>query len=260
MFRKNRWMLILFTLLMVGITACGGKQAVATTAPATEEKKIEVQPTTTPPPEPTEKPKIACEITSDLKSDWRSVMCEQFNDNSHKWYVGSSDTSKQQAEAKIENGEYILDYSGKMWANYGMPVASRIPVIKAKDFYISIKGKIDTTNREVGWGIVFRSDETSKNGYAFRIGREHYYSLLEVVNGKWNPLTPWKTHSAISWEGDNTLEMVAEGDKFDFYVNSELVTSLSKSTISGDVVGLFVWLEEGATAVFTFDDVLVRIP
>jgi hypothetical protein len=251
---KTRFLILLIVGSLM-VVACGGKTQPAA---APEEELPEIAPAE-PVTEAGEQEISTCALVTDLKPEWRTVLCETFDDNAHGWYTGEGDSERMTGESKLENGEYIVDYTGKAFAQYSKGGLTRLPIIKSSDFLVSVTGLIETVNRELGWGIGFHFTDNSE-GYLFRIGQEGYYSLYKVAANAATPLVQWKTNSAIQWEEENTLVVIAENDQFEFYVNGTLLTTYSDSEISGDNVYLIFWLAEGASAVYTMDDILVKIP
>lgn len=201
----------------------------------------------------------SCKIESTLKPEWKISLCETFDDNSRNWLVGEQGSDVINADAKIEDGKYIIDFSGKAGKNYSTGVGSALYIGDVTDFVVTVKGKFDTDNKFVGWGFLYRSDQ-DRNGYAYRIFQEGKYGLQRMEGGKLFTLIPAKASNLIKKGADITLSIVAEGDHFDFYINDSLVNSYDDAKLNGKRLNLALYLQEGAKAVFEFDEILVKTP
>lgn len=266
MYKKYRSILILMitALFLMGlVTACGKKTTTAIPVTATE--KPQVAPTATtkvevPTAVPTKpQPVAACTITSSIKPEWKTKLCETFDNNSRGWVVGDQSTELMNSDIKIEGGKYIIDYGGKAVKGYDTGTGSRIIIGDSADFAVTIKGKFDTDNKYVGWGVVFRSSQV-KDGYMFRISHEGLYAFQRIEGGALFSLIPAKSSGLIKSDQDNTITVVAEGNHFDFYINDSLINSYDDAKLTGTKLYMVLWLAEGAKSVFQFDEVLVKTP
>jgi hypothetical protein len=266
MYKNNRRVLSLVIaglFLMVLIMGCGNKTTNATPesvvkepsqapATATNGQSPTVVPTKAP-------PVISCTITSSLKPEWKTKLCETFDNNTKGWVVGDQSSDLMNADVKIEGGKYIINYGGKAVKGYDSATGSVILIGDSKDFAVTIKGKFDTDNKYVGWGVVFRSTQ-SKDGYAFRISREGKYGFQRIEAGALFPLITAKSSNLIKLDQDNTISIVAEGSHFDFYINDSKVNSYEDAKLTGSRLNLALYLQEGAKSVFEFDEILVKTP
>ncbi len=200
-----------------------------------------------------------CKITSTLKPEWKVRLCETFDDNSMKWPTGEQSSDEIFADAKIEGGKYVIDFGGKAGKNYSTGTGSAIFIGDVTDFVVTVKGKFDTDNKFVGWGFLYRSSQ-ERDGYAYRIFQEGKYGLQRMEGGKLFTLIPAKASNLIKKGADITLSIVAEGDHFDFYINDSLVNSYEDAKLNGTRLSLALYLQEGAKAVFEFDEMLVKTP
>ena len=262
-YRSNLILLVTGFFLISLILGSGNKIVLA--IPETVVKKplealttatIVVTPTAT----PTKfQPITSCSITSTLMPEWKIKLCETFDNNTRGWVVGDQSSDLMNADVKIEGGKYIIDYGGKAVKGYNTGTGSVILIGDAADFAVTIKGKFDTDNKYVGWGVVFRSSQ-AKDGYAFRISREGKYGFQRIEGGALFTLIPAKSSSLIKLDQDNTISIVAEGNHFDFYINDSKVNSYEDSKLTGSRLNLALYLQEGAKSVFEFDEILVKTP
>ena len=217
-----------------------------------------VKPTLEPTLEPTPAP--VCGIPSSIKNEWPITYCEEFNDNSHNWKIGQTDSDLVTTTTSIENGKLIIESVGKPTSGYSGGVISWYNLASSSDFAVTATVKISSKNRDVSWGFVFRNTLNTHNYYEFEIYKQGYYDFLKLINGAWAPLLINKSNSAIKWDEENTLTIVGEGNKFMFYVNDQLINSYSDSSITGTGISLAMSQAAGASATYTIDNILVHAP
>jgi hypothetical protein len=261
---RNNLILLVSGFFLIALVLGSGNKTVLAVPETVVEKHVNAIPTATIVVTPTAAPSrfqtiTSCSITSTLMPEWKIKLCETFDNNTRGWVEGDQSSDLMNADAKIEGGKYIIDYGGKAVKGYNTGTGSVILIGDASDFAVTIKGKFDTDNKYVGWGVVFRSSQ-AKDGYAFRISREGKYGFQRIVGGKLFTLIPAKATSLIKLDLDNTISIVAKGTHFDFYINDSLVNSYDDSKLTGTRLNLALYLQEGAKSVFEFDEILVKTP
>jgi hypothetical protein len=262
-YRRTLFLVITALFLMGLATGCGKNTAIANPETVVEKPqqastataKVEA-PTAVP---PKTQPAATCTITSSIKPEWKTKLCETFDNNTKGWIVGDQSSDLMNADVKIEGGKYYINYGGKAVKGYNTGTGSVILIGESTDFAVTIKGKFDTDNKYVGWGVVFRSSQ-AKDGYAFRISREGKYGFQRIQGGALFTLIAAKSSSLIKLDQDNTISIVAEGNHFDFYINDSLVNSYDDAKLTGTRLNLALYLQEGAKSVFEFDEILVKTP
>ena len=263
---NRKWILSSVMILMLLALACG------TSAEPTPEAPTEV------PPEPTKKvslglptPTVAlpetvieeptiewtCEISSDIKPEWDTVICDTFDENIYGWYEGIDVSDLASVEVAVTNGQYIIDVIGKPHSGYTSGVTQWFGIGIADNFMISIDGKISSKNRGSTWGFNFRGKDA--NFYNFGIGKEGQYFLNTLRDGEWKRLINLKTNKAIKWDDAvNTLTIVGDDNKLMFYVNGTLIDNYESDQAFGNELSLFISVDEGASAKYYFDNLLIR--
>jgi serine/threonine protein kinase len=210
-------------------------------------------PTVTPKPKT---PTPVCNLASPYKTNWKTLLCESFSNDNGNFYTGSDSDELIKGSAKIINGKYVWDISGKATSGYRGGVVQWTDIGSASDFVLSIDGKIDSVYKECGWGVAFRGKGNSF--YLFQLQHNGYYSFDLLSNGDWTSLIPWRANNAIKWDENNNVTIVAEGSNFKFYVNGTLVNSYDSDYLNGTTLYLVVTAAEGASANIEFDNLLVR--
>lgn len=91
-----------------------------------------------------------------------------------------------------------------------------------------------------GYGVLFRFSEGGN--YRFLMAAEGAYSLYwwDVSTQESESIIGWKRHSAINPNGKNKIRVVTDGDRFELYVNSQLLTEVVDPNLSGGRVALTV--------------------
>lgn len=237
-------------LLAAGCAAQPATQAVQEPTP----EPTQIVPT----PEPLPTPTPACRLTSKLKPEWEILVCDTFDDNQYGWYEGEDKSDLAKVDVAVRDGKYMVDVVGQPHSGYSSGVVQWFGLQNAKDFLISMDGRISSKNRDIAWGINYWG--TGKEFYSFGIGKEGWYYLDMLQGGKWYSPIRSKGHSAIAWDDTNNLTILVEGDTFNFYVNDELVNSYESDVSFGEEISLFIQAAEGASATFTFDNLLIKVP
>jgi len=199
-----------------------------------------------------------CAYASDAEKDWPVRICDGFDDNSRGWKeeIGSSDLADY--DIKIADSKYKIDYTGKAHSGYTSGGFTWVPLAMGQDFALSISGTMDSVNKYIGWGIVFRGSEGTL--YLFRITKDGRYALEIAEGGVRSELIEWTAHSAVMQEGSNRLTVAAEGSTVELYANGTLLETITDAELDGDLVALAVMGQEGVQVVFEFDDLIIKAP
>ncbi len=110
--------------------------------------------------------------------------------------------------------------------------------------------------RDCGWGIAFGGNNKY---YLFRINREGWYTLELRKDNKWFSPLPWKSTNAFIWDANNKIDVVVDGNKFQFYVNDRLISNYEGEYLTNSEISLAVDMGEGVTAKYYFDDILLKV-
>jgi hypothetical protein len=110
-----------------------------------------------------------------------------------------------------------------------------------------------------GFGPVLRSQLNKDGFYWFGISGDGYYWVDLLESGEWIHLVTAEVSDAIhqGLNATNRLRIVCEGERFDFYVNDVLLTSLSDDAFEAGFFGLAVGGGEPDVVVH-FDNLEVR--
>ncbi|HEY4387990.1 MAG TPA: hypothetical protein VGN34_26370, partial [Ktedonobacteraceae bacterium] len=109
-------------------------------------------------------------------------------------------------------------------------------------------------------GVIFRGNQANSTFYYFNVGQDGSYDLRDYID-------PWIAHARLLISGSspaihaglnqpNTIAVVANGNIFKFYVNHQMITSVSDSTLSHGQIGIVAY-NQGSTATTVFNNVRV---
>ena len=201
-----------------------------------------------------------CDIYSPFKEDWNVVFCDTFDDNGNGWDLGSDSGDLSRSIYSIEDGKLVVDLTGKATSGYLSGVIQWIPILASEDFVMTLKGDVFSSFKSVSWGILF-NEKDYMNFSAFMIGnRDGTYYLTKYEDGDQTFPISGRSHSAIIWDEENELTIVASNGYYQFYINGEFVNDYEANDIPGTAIALTFWTGEGVTARFEFDDLLIKVP
>lgn len=200
-----------------------------------------------------------CDVSSVFHEDWTTVFCDTFDDNLNNWDLGSGSDELSRSLFQIEDGKFVADLTGKVTSGYLSSVIQWMNILPARNFVITIKGDIFSNYKSCSWGIVFNQRDRN-NFYALMLNsRDGWYNLVQFEDGRQKFPISTRSHSAIHWDKQNELTIVAEDGFYQFYINGQLVNDY-KTRPELAYLSLAIWTAEGVTARFEFDDLLIKAP
>ena len=155
----------------------------------------------------------------------------------------------------VKDGKFVVDYRAKSFAGFTRNALTWFDVAEERNFVLSVTAQIESTFSENSWGIAFRGDENSF--LLFSLQNDDSYALEVFENNRWLPLITRRQTNLIQVGQPNTIRIEASGGDFFFSINGEMVNQYSGATLAGDDILLVASAKEGASAVFTFDDVVL---
>ncbi len=201
-----------------------------------------------------------CEIYTPFKEDWEIVFCDTFDDNRNGWDLGNDSGDLSRSIYSIDDGKFVVDLTGKATSGYLSGVIQWIPILTSEDFVMTLKGDVFSSFKSVSWGIIF-NEKDYMNFHAFMIGnRDGTYYLTKYDDGDQTFPISGRSSSAIIWDEENELTIVASNGFYQFYINGEFVNDYNANDIPGTAIALTFWTGEGVTARFEFDDLLIKVP
>src|SRR5262249_46502559 len=101
-----------------------------------------------------------------------------------------------------------------------------------------------------GGGLVFRADAHKGNYYRLSIGTNGHYSVWVVTNNKDTSPPLIEGTTQFNPGATNTIAIVANGSRYEFYINEHFIVSFSdsKNTYSSGQIGFDA--DSGASLMF----------
>ena len=118
---------------------------------------------------------------------------------------------------------------------------------------------MNSTFKDVSWGIGFRGSEEKESFFLISIYNDGTYAFEIFENEAWISLISRRIFNAIQLGEDNTLTVSVEGRSFKFLINNQPLEGFDGGLLDGMEVFLVVSAKEGASAVFSFDNLVLQI-
>ena len=201
---------------------------------------------------------LECSLPLPSEKDWPVTLCETFADNQNNWLVENQDNSYAKYSIDVVDGAYTLNYTAKAFAQFKQTALSWFPLAQAQDFALSVTTLMDSEFQNNSWGVAFRTDENMDSFFLFSIYNDGTYAFEIYENGNWIPLISQRVFGGILPGEPNKLTIVAESGDFSFYINDEPVNTFNGGLLEGSNIQLLVSAKEGASAVYSFDDIVMQ--
>ena len=201
-----------------------------------------------------------CDLPLPGPEDWPVYICDSFNGTHETFPAENQDNAYARYEARLTDGQfYEVDYTAKNFAQFQRTTLTWFDIAKAQDFALSITGKMNSTFKEASWGIGFRGSEEKESFFLVSIFNDGTYAFEIFENGGWISLVSRRPFNGILSGDDNTLTVSVEGRSFKFLINNQPVEGFDGGLLDGMEVFLVVSAKEGASAVFSFDNLVMQI-
>ena len=257
--KKHLRKLIYFAIVLVfGLSACGqaGQQVIATAQPTSPASTVQAGELTAEAPASIPE----CELPLPGPEDWPVYVCDTFNGTRHTFPAENQDNPYARYSAQVSDGQfYAVDYTAKGFAQFQRSTLTWFDIANAQDFALSISGRMDSTFKDVSWGIAFRGSENKESFFLFSIMNDGTYSFEIYENNRWLSLISKRGYNGILVGQKNTVTVIAEGRNFRFLINGEPVEGFDGGLLEGMQVLLVVSAKEGASVVYSFDDLVLQI-
>jgi hypothetical protein len=255
----TRHILLLLALGAVSILpACGQAAPVQGTPAASPEATEPAEPAAAATEAPAALPD--CPLALPGPGDWPVFICDQFEGGTGHFPNEEQDNPYARYNARVSDGEaFTIDYTAKAFAQFQRKALTWFDIGQAQDFALSLTGSMDSGFQDVGWGIGFRGSQDRESFFLLSIMNDGTYAFEIYENNGWISLVSRRVFSGILPGGENTLKVVAEGRNFKFQINGQPVEGFNGGLLEGMDVFLVVMAKEGASATFTFDDLVMQI-
>jgi hypothetical protein len=169
--------------------------------------------------------------------NWPLVLSDDFDPEKENWPSGESDGDMASAEWLYQPGK--MQWSAKAKENFIWWATPKVDPIA--DFYLNATLQ-QTSGPENGQvGVIFRQ-ANEESYYMFGINNQQEYAIFLHWPTGWEIIQDWSTTPVIHSDQPNELAVIGQGPKFIFFINQQIVTSLSDKRLSSGKVGIVVGL------------------
>lgn len=125
------------------------------------------------------------------------------------------------------------------------------------DADIQLDGRVFSGSGYIIYGLMFRLDAAGDNGYLFGVSNQGEFGVYRWARPKFTALVQYTTKPSVATgTGTNHLRVVAQGSQFTFYVNDQLVGSVTDRNLKTGRAALYLESEE-ANVTVAFDNLTV---
>lgn len=236
-----------------GCAPAAGPEATATRAPTAALSSP------SPSPESPVKASLPCSLAKPGPEDWPVVKCETFDENSGGLQVESQDNPIARYNSRVEDGRFVVDYAAKGFAGFQRETLTWFNVARAQDFALSVEGQLVSRFDISSWGLAFSADEEAESFYLFTIYNDATYKFEIYEDGDYTALIPRTLYGGIQVGEANTLSLITQGGEFTFLINGQEVNTYEGGRLEGMGILLAVSAQEGASALFSFDNLILQV-
>lgn len=212
-------------------------------------------PTITPSPTPNLTAQAYENTVIEIATDWNVAIEEDFASNDYDWYIEEDDTDLVRIAYSIEDGKYIWSTQ----AYDGFVQRMNISSDSVRDFYFSVEVTQPDLTAPADQGFTFREDEEGRY-YYFSLNNKGYFELWMYFEG-WIEMVGATDSTAIRPQESNQVAVLAEGDRFVFFINGQYVLEVTDATLPAGMVGLAAGVHESdVEVVFEFDNISLQTP
>ncbi len=167
------------------------------------------------------------------------ILHDQFKDNSNGWQEGR--TAVSVVEVNKQRRMYVIKHTSKVkteaWTAW-----KTIPIDESRNFSITAMLYKESGVKNYGYGLLWGGKE--QNYYSFLVSPGGYYSIGQVVNGKWQNITDksWITTPTVvrGNKAFNKLAVVKLDGNYYFEINGIRVATAPIGPFYGNYVGFNV--------------------
>jgi len=206
-----------------------------------------------------------CAVAAALPTDGDAVFCDQFDDNSNAWQVGSAASDMAVLNVQIEGGKLKVNATGKATSGYQTGVLQWLSPFTsaAGDYMLQASGKIDSNFKGSGWGIAFNGDYlgimNAPSFYVLVITNSGDFTLQKLADNKMTPVIAPRAHNMIKIGEQNTISILKRGESYEFYSNGELIAAQELPPLEGNDMMVAFFVNEGVVADYEMDDFLLNV-
>lgn len=161
------------------------------------------------------------------------VLHDDFNDNSHEWWVGQSDNHSM----NIEGGKYLITTTLKNVGRYSV-ITSNFD--KEKDFILEATFVQRAGSINHGFGLLW-GDVGSGKHHEFIIASSGNYKIRSTVAGE--NINQWFSCNVNTHGVENVLKIESTNSEWHYYINGEKVKTTDALSIHGAQWGIIAYTD-----------------
>lgn len=192
---------------------------------------------------------LACAVP-DVDSILNPMPGDDFSNSSSGWGTGTDSSSSVEYK---DGGLHMVVYIPYFvtWSTQGLESYENV--------HIEASVKNESSDPEALFGIVCNEQGTSESFYYAGVSPDGYYAFIKAAAGQEDVFLKDGTSDLISaYSGSVRLGLDCGGGLLTLYVNGQQIDSVSDSTYTNGVIGLFAASDdENNGATVTFDDFVV---
>ncbi len=194
-------------------------------------------------------------------SDYNTLICEDFLDNTNQWRTGTdSDEKFGSTTMNITDSQYVWDVSSK----HGVFDWECMNTPDLENFEASMEvQKLRGPTSAACYALVFRVAKTSTdvwNYYSYFVCDDNNFYVARQSNTVWSPVIYKKSAGAVKPGSSNWLTVVGNGSHFEFYVNDHKAGVAQDDRLKSGGVCLGMEVPANLNAGFAFEKFVVRAP
>ncbi len=168
---------------------------------------------------------IVCNLSASAQAD--TVFYDSFSDNRNEWLLSNTENNY----TDITGGCYVLNRKTKG----NLRRTQFLFFDRESDFSVEVKFKVDAPGE---YGIMWGMDDDDNN-FNFTI-RKNKYSIYKYEAAKYVCQQDFTANAAIN-ETANTLKIVRNKDKVQYYINNTQVNEITYQKMPGRRFGITLW-------------------
>lgn len=188
-----------------------------------------------------------------VPANWPIHFQDSFGKSDDKWPIGERELEQITLLMTISNGVYRVEAD----AHQDVSITLTHPMEPVSDIHVSADVLQISGSGIRQFGIVYRFSDFENHGF-FGITGDGHFLVYVKKDGKYDFVIN-KTPSALVQSGSrNYLNVIVDNNHYQFFINGEMVGEVNDDRLSGGKGGFGFSLVKGSSAVFEFDNFVIR--
>ena len=162
-----------------------------------------------------------------IKTSHKVPFHDSFEDHKNQW---------RKFYSKIKKGRYIIS---TIMPNVGQTSTLNFDINEQLDFNISAFFAITWNRKREFMGITWGGDDEG-NAFFFGVNKDKKYIIYKSNNDQKDTLKYSSSNILQGLNNYNLLKVIKSGEKYEFYINTQLVHSIPFEKFYGKEIGFFI--------------------